>query len=461
MALALAFHFSIPVAGAHAGPDADAALGGAGFVARDRAPARAACREDLQAHAGTRSVREGLERGRVGRVACEIDLLCRDEVPQIGAHLRFVRALLPPPQRGLQIRAEVLDADHTPSPGGALHPQMYDERRIGVFRADANADPGDAAALLYTSEALVAAFKSRKRVEQRGPDALLHRNDQRGLQGRIRGLQRAGGGARLIHDGLGGAADIEVPLDCGAVPGACGVGKLPERVHRRAAPVLAQRDDRRAGNGEAAHGEQCQMEARHGLIAPETEYYGVPRARGGESCSPVLPSSPGSSYCSPRVAVPPRPPSCCGGIRTNSGGQSVVSGPACRSTAWSSSGLSMTGCGRARTSGIGAFPWTPGRSVARGRLQGLPADSTWSPPPTAAWCISRSPRQHETSSSTLPSPGCRALGFASVARGSTPTGSVRRIRMAPRRCGSAAGGHSIPSTASGARTRITPSPAPV
>src|SRR5947207_10165827 len=48
MALALAFHFSIPVAGAHAGPDADAALGGAGFVARDRAPAqigRAACRE--------------------------------------------------------------------------------------------------------------------------------------------------------------------------------------------------------------------------------------------------------------------------------------------------------------------------------------------------------------------------------------------------------------------------------
>src|SRR6266550_5517690 len=207
MALALAFHFSIPVAGAHAGPDADAALGGAGFVARDRAPARAACREDLQAHAGTRSVREGLERGRVGRVACEIDLLGRDEVPQIRAHLRFVRALLPPPQRGLQIRAEVLDADHTPSPGGALHPQVYDERRIGVLQADANADPGDLAALLYTSEALVTSFKSR---------------------------QRAGGGVRLVHDGLGGAADIEVALDRGAVPGSCGIRKPLERLERRA-----------------------------------------------------------------------------------------------------------------------------------------------------------------------------------------------------------------------------------
>ena len=31
-------HFSFHVAGGHAGPDADAALGGAGFVARDRAP---------------------------------------------------------------------------------------------------------------------------------------------------------------------------------------------------------------------------------------------------------------------------------------------------------------------------------------------------------------------------------------------------------------------------------------
>src|SRR5207247_2318235 len=92
----------------------------------------------------------------------------------------------------------------------------------------------DAAELLYTSEALVAAFKSRQRVEQRGPDALLHRNDQRGLQGRIRGLQRAGGGARLIHDGLGGAADIEELLDPGSVLGPYGVLELLERLEGRA-----------------------------------------------------------------------------------------------------------------------------------------------------------------------------------------------------------------------------------
>src|SRR5947207_14310550 len=73
MALALAFHFSIPIAGAHAGPAADAALAGAGFIAGDRAPPRAACRERLQAHAGTRSVRDGLDRRRVGRAACELD----------------------------------------------------------------------------------------------------------------------------------------------------------------------------------------------------------------------------------------------------------------------------------------------------------------------------------------------------------------------------------------------------
>src|SRR5436190_4368424 len=277
MALALAFHFSIPVAGAHAGPDADAALGGAGFVARDRAPARAACREDLQAHAGTRSVREGLERGRVGRVACEIDLLGRDEVPQIGAHLRFVRALLPPPQRGLQIRAEVLDADHTPSPGGALHPQVYDERRIGIYRADANADPGDLAALLYTSEALVTAFKSRQRVEQRGPDALLDRNDQRGLQGRIRGPQRAGGGARLIHDGLGGAPDIEELLDPGSVLGPYGVLELLERLEGRAPSLPGPpRDERCARDDERASGEQREMDARHGRLLLGTEYYAFP-----------------------------------------------------------------------------------------------------------------------------------------------------------------------------------------
>ncbi len=39
--------------------------------------------------------------------------------------------------------------------------------------------------------------------------------------------------------------------------------------------------------------------------------------------------------------------------------------------------------------------------------------------------------------------------------------SVMRIRMASRSFGWAAGGHSIPSTASGARTRFTPAPAPV
>src|SRR6266498_4344134 len=64
-----AFHFSIHVAGGHAGPDADATLRGARFVARDRSPAHATCGENLQAHAGTRGVREVLQRRRVGRVA--------------------------------------------------------------------------------------------------------------------------------------------------------------------------------------------------------------------------------------------------------------------------------------------------------------------------------------------------------------------------------------------------------
>src|SRR5881296_1868409 len=203
-------------------------------MTRDGPPAVAASVDDLHADAGGRVIRECAKRAGVGPVVGEVHLLGRDEVSEGRPHLRFVRALLPPPQRRLQIRPEVLEADHTPAPGGALHPQMYDERRIGIYRADANADPGDAAALLYTSEALVAAFKSRQRVEQRGPDALLHRNDQRGLQGRIC-VQRAGGGVRLVHDGLGGAADIEVTLDRGTVPGACGVSKLAERVHRRAA----------------------------------------------------------------------------------------------------------------------------------------------------------------------------------------------------------------------------------
>src|SRR5439155_9085619 len=87
-----AFHFSFHVAVGHAGPDADAALGGAGFVARDRAPARAACRDDLQAHAGTGRVREGLERGRVARVTCEVHLLGRGQVPQARAAMPSVAA---------------------------------------------------------------------------------------------------------------------------------------------------------------------------------------------------------------------------------------------------------------------------------------------------------------------------------------------------------------------------------
>src|SRR5213596_474940 len=126
---------------------------------------------------------------------------------------------------------------------------------------------------------------------------------RRWLHGRIRSPERAGGGDRLVHHGLGHACDVEVSLDRDSVPGSCGCRKLLERVHRRAVFLPdAPRDDRCAGNGEAAHREQCEMEARHGLIAPETECYGVPRARGGESCSLVSPASPGSSYCSPRVA---------------------------------------------------------------------------------------------------------------------------------------------------------------
>src|SRR5437016_13055634 len=156
-------------------------------MTRDGPPAAAASFDDLHADAGGRVIRECAKRAGVGPVVGEVHLLGRDEASEGRPHLRFVRALLPPPQRGLQIRAEVLDADHTPAPGGALHPQMYDERRTGVFRADANADPGDAAALLYTSEALVTAFKCPLRVEQPGPDAQPDSTDQRGLQGRIRG----------------------------------------------------------------------------------------------------------------------------------------------------------------------------------------------------------------------------------------------------------------------------------
>src|SRR6266566_4506971 len=167
--------------------------------------------------------------------------------------------------------------------------------------------------------------------------------------------------------GLGGAADIEELLDPGSVLGPYGVLELLERLEGRAPSLPGPpRDERCARDDERAPGEQRELDARHGRLLLGTEYYAFPAEEA--SCSPVLPASPGSSYCSPRVAVPPRPPSCCGGIRTNSGGQSVVSGPACRSTAWNSSGLSMTGCGSARRSGIGAFPWTPARSVARGRL---------------------------------------------------------------------------------------------